>query len=152
MFFLKTYIIIFFHEITLLFFSFQYYCEQCWANIHSRPGREFHKPLVKEGADRPRTVPFRWCQGDKLPCVYGNIFLSFKKNLPNFLFCGKKKKKKPGQRFLRQPIFSQKQEIETFLKNLEVLSISFKITIFGSPKNNVKKLLSFANSCHPPLM
>jgi cytoplasmic polyadenylation element-binding protein len=39
----------------------QYYCEQCWANIHSRPGREFHKPLVKEGADRPRTVPFRWC-------------------------------------------------------------------------------------------
>lgn len=39
----------------------QYYCEQCWAQIHSRPGREFHKPLVKEGADRPRTVPFRWC-------------------------------------------------------------------------------------------
>jgi len=39
----------------------QYYCEHCWAQIHSRPGREFHKPLVKEGADRPRTVPFRWC-------------------------------------------------------------------------------------------
>jgi len=39
----------------------QYYCEQCWASIHSRPGREFHKPLVKEGADRPRAVPFRWC-------------------------------------------------------------------------------------------
>jgi len=39
----------------------QYYCEQCWATIHSRPGREFHKPLVKEGADRTRTVPFRWC-------------------------------------------------------------------------------------------
>ncbi|XP_076316984.1 cytoplasmic polyadenylation element-binding protein 3-like isoform X1 [Tachypleus tridentatus] len=38
----------------------QYYCEQCWAAIHSRPGREFHKPLVKEGADRPRAVPFRW--------------------------------------------------------------------------------------------
>ncbi|PFX16393.1 cytoplasmic polyadenylation element-binding protein 2-like [Stylophora pistillata] len=38
----------------------QYYCEQCWAIIHSRQGREFHKPLVKEGADRPRTVPFRW--------------------------------------------------------------------------------------------
>lgn len=38
----------------------QYYCEQCWANIHSRPGREFHKPLVKEGADRsPRSI-FRW--------------------------------------------------------------------------------------------
>ena len=38
----------------------QYYCEYCWAQIHSRPGREFHKPLVKEGADRPRAVPFRW--------------------------------------------------------------------------------------------
>lgn len=40
---------------------FQYYCEHCWASIHSGPGREFHKPLVKEGADRPRAVPFRWC-------------------------------------------------------------------------------------------
>lgn len=39
----------------------QYYCEQCWATIHSRAGREYHKPLVKEGADRPRAVPFRWC-------------------------------------------------------------------------------------------
>lgn len=39
----------------------QYYCEHCWATIHSRPGREYHKPLVKEGADRPRAVPFRWC-------------------------------------------------------------------------------------------
>ncbi|KAI1287942.1 Cytoplasmic polyadenylation element-binding protein 4 [Halotydeus destructor] len=39
----------------------QYYCEQCWSAIHSRPGREFHKPLVKEGTDRPRAVPFR-CQ------------------------------------------------------------------------------------------
>lgn len=39
----------------------QYYCEHCWAVIHSRPGREYHKPLVKEGADRPRAVPFRWC-------------------------------------------------------------------------------------------
>ncbi|XP_052828706.1 cytoplasmic polyadenylation element-binding protein 3 isoform X1 [Octopus bimaculoides] len=39
----------------------QYYCENCWATIHTRPGREFHKPLVKEGADRPRAVPFRWC-------------------------------------------------------------------------------------------
>jgi len=38
----------------------QYYCEHCWAVVHSRPGREFHKPLVKEGADRPRTVHFRW--------------------------------------------------------------------------------------------
>ncbi|KAJ8950287.1 hypothetical protein NQ318_021143 [Aromia moschata] len=33
-----------------------YYCEHCWATIHSRPGREFHKPLVKEGADRPRAM------------------------------------------------------------------------------------------------
>lgn len=40
---------------------FQYYCEHCWTTIHSRPGREYHKPLVKEGADRPRAVPFRWC-------------------------------------------------------------------------------------------
>ncbi|XP_047476536.1 cytoplasmic polyadenylation element-binding protein 2-like isoform X3 [Penaeus chinensis] len=53
----------------------QYYCEHCWQTIHSRPGREFHKPLVKEGADRPRTVPFRspwrwhrepgWCLTNK---------------------------------------------------------------------------------------
>lgn len=41
----------------------QYYCEQCWMQIHSRPGREYHKPLVKEGADRPRSLPFRWCWG-----------------------------------------------------------------------------------------
>ena len=39
----------------------QNYCEQCWMQIHSRPGREYHKPLVKEGADRPRSLPFRWC-------------------------------------------------------------------------------------------
>ncbi|CAF0948642.1 unnamed protein product [Rotaria sordida] len=38
----------------------QYYCETCWASIHARAGREYHKPLVKEGADRPRTLPFRW--------------------------------------------------------------------------------------------
>ncbi|XP_041722927.2 cytoplasmic polyadenylation element-binding protein 3 isoform X3 [Coregonus clupeaformis] len=38
----------------------QYYCEYCWASIHSRVGREFHKPLVKEGGDRPRQVSFRW--------------------------------------------------------------------------------------------
>jgi len=37
----------------------QYYCEHCWTTIHSRPGREYHKPLVKEGADRPRSLPFR---------------------------------------------------------------------------------------------
>ncbi|KAI0985497.1 hypothetical protein GJ496_009456 [Pomphorhynchus laevis] len=38
----------------------QYYCEHCWSVIHCRPGREYHKPLVKEGADRPRSMPFRW--------------------------------------------------------------------------------------------
>lgn len=38
----------------------QYYCEYCWAAIHSRAGREFHKPLVKEGGDRPRHISFRW--------------------------------------------------------------------------------------------
>ncbi|XP_036403772.1 cytoplasmic polyadenylation element-binding protein 4 isoform X2 [Megalops cyprinoides] len=38
----------------------QYYCEYCWASIHSRAGREFHKPLVKEGGDRPRHISFRW--------------------------------------------------------------------------------------------
>ncbi|XP_046851358.1 cytoplasmic polyadenylation element-binding protein 4-like isoform X2 [Xenia sp. Carnegie-2017] len=38
----------------------QYYCEHCWSLIHSRPGREYHKPLVKEGADRPRSLPYRW--------------------------------------------------------------------------------------------
>ena len=32
----------------------RYYCDACWSNVHSQPGREFHKPLVKEGADRPR--------------------------------------------------------------------------------------------------
>lgn len=39
----------------------RYYCENCWSTIHSQTGREFHKPLVKEGADRPRGVPYRWC-------------------------------------------------------------------------------------------
>ena len=39
----------------------QYYCDQCWAIVHSTPGREFHKPLVKDGADRPRAMPFRMC-------------------------------------------------------------------------------------------
>jgi len=37
----------------------QYYCEVCWATIHTRPGREYHKPLVKEGADRPRPLPYK---------------------------------------------------------------------------------------------
>lgn len=38
----------------------QYYCENCWTAIHCRAGREFHKPLVKEGSDRPRGLPYRW--------------------------------------------------------------------------------------------
>lgn len=38
----------------------QYYCESCWANIHSGPARANHKPLIKEG-ERPRAIPFRWC-------------------------------------------------------------------------------------------
>uniref|UniRef100_A0A0A9Z7K8 Putative RNA-binding protein orb2 n=1 Tax=Lygus hesperus TaxID=30085 RepID=A0A0A9Z7K8_LYGHE len=38
----------------------QYYCESCWGTIHCYPGREFHKPLVKEGGDRPKTRS-RWC-------------------------------------------------------------------------------------------
>ncbi|XP_028816655.1 cytoplasmic polyadenylation element-binding protein 4 isoform X2 [Denticeps clupeoides] len=38
----------------------QYYCEYCWAAIHSRAGREFHKPLVKDGGDRPRHISFPW--------------------------------------------------------------------------------------------
>lgn len=42
----------------------QYYCEYCWAAIHSRAGREFHKPLVKEGGDRPRHISFRWNWGE----------------------------------------------------------------------------------------
>lgn len=38
----------------------RYYCDNCWSSIHSHSGREFHKPLVKEGADRPRGGPSRW--------------------------------------------------------------------------------------------
>ncbi|ESO04665.1 hypothetical protein HELRODRAFT_111676 [Helobdella robusta] len=38
----------------------QYFCENCWSVVHARQGREFHKPLVKEGADRPRAMPYKW--------------------------------------------------------------------------------------------
>lgn len=39
----------------------RYYCDNCWSSVHSQAGREFHKPLVKEGGDRPRGAqPFRW--------------------------------------------------------------------------------------------
>lgn len=39
----------------------QYFCEPCWTSVHASPGKDFHKPLVKEGTDRPRIVPFKWC-------------------------------------------------------------------------------------------
>jgi hypothetical protein len=39
----------------------QYYCETCWSLYHMKAGREFHKPMVKEGTDRPRAIPFKWC-------------------------------------------------------------------------------------------
>ena len=29
----------------------QYYCEPCWRRIHSLPGRENHRPLIKEGSE-----------------------------------------------------------------------------------------------------
>eukprot|EP00118_Oscarella_pearsei_P002922 m.12202 g.12202 ORF g.12202 m.12202 type:complete len:546 (+) comp23871_c0_seq1:589-2226(+) len=32
----------------------QYYCKQCWAIVHTSNGRQNHKPLVKEGTERPR--------------------------------------------------------------------------------------------------
>ena len=40
----------------------RYYCDGCWASVHSQPGREFHKPLVKESVNRPRGLPAstRW--------------------------------------------------------------------------------------------
>lgn len=44
----------------------QYYCESCWNTIHSRSGREYHKPLVKEGADRPRPIPYKRNNKDRL--------------------------------------------------------------------------------------
>jgi len=39
----------------------RYFCEHCWNLVHAQPGREYHKPLVKEGADRSRSLnSFRW--------------------------------------------------------------------------------------------
>lgn len=39
----------------------RYYCDNCWSTVHSQPGKEFHKPLVKEGGDRPRGAQsFKW--------------------------------------------------------------------------------------------
>ncbi|KAK3916233.1 Cytoplasmic polyadenylation element-binding protein 2 [Frankliniella fusca] len=39
----------------------QYYCEMCWSQIHSDDEKQFHKPIVKEWADRPRTLAYRRC-------------------------------------------------------------------------------------------
>lgn len=60
----------------------QYYCEYCWASIHSRAGREFHKPLVKEGGDRPRHVSFRWSwwQASHHPLHPANTFNTITSN------------------------------------------------------------------------
>uniref|UniRef100_A0A914XC88 Cytoplasmic polyadenylation element-binding protein 1 n=1 Tax=Plectus sambesii TaxID=2011161 RepID=A0A914XC88_9BILA len=33
----------------------QYFCEHCWSLIHSRVGRDFHKPLIKEVGDTSAT-------------------------------------------------------------------------------------------------
>lgn len=33
----------------------QYFCEYCWATVHSLPGRQNHRPLMKDiGAERAR--------------------------------------------------------------------------------------------------
>lgn len=47
----------------------QYYCEQCWTIIHSRPGRQFHQSLVKEGGDRLRLgiLESKWPLKESLP-------------------------------------------------------------------------------------
>jgi hypothetical protein len=38
----------------------KYYCDTCWMNYHSLCGREYHKPLIKEGNDRPKIIQFNW--------------------------------------------------------------------------------------------
>lgn len=37
----------------------QYYCEHCWATVHSLPSKQLHRPLTKDTGDRPRAMPFR---------------------------------------------------------------------------------------------
>lgn len=32
----------------------QYYCEYCWATVHSMPGRQNHRPLLKDIGDKAR--------------------------------------------------------------------------------------------------
>ena len=39
----------------------EYFCEACWSMHHNNSdGKAFHKPLVREGTDRPRVLPFKW--------------------------------------------------------------------------------------------
>lgn len=38
----------------------RYYCENCWSLVHAQAGREYHKPMVKEGSDRPRCINRNW--------------------------------------------------------------------------------------------
>lgn len=40
--------------------KFQYFCEHCWPMWHSRDGLHFHKPLIKDAADRPRFAANRY--------------------------------------------------------------------------------------------
>ena len=34
----------------------RYYCEQCWAAVHSAPGTQNHRCFIKENGDRPRAI------------------------------------------------------------------------------------------------
>ena len=36
----------------------RYYCEHCWASVHSAPGTQTHRCFVKENGDRPRAINF----------------------------------------------------------------------------------------------
>ena len=34
----------------------RYYCEHCWAAVHSAPGTQNHRCFIKENGDRPRAI------------------------------------------------------------------------------------------------
>lgn len=36
----------------------RYYCEHCWASVHSAPGTQNHRCFIKENGDRPRAINF----------------------------------------------------------------------------------------------
>ena len=36
----------------------RYYCEHCWAAVHSAPGTQNHRCFIKENGDRPRAINF----------------------------------------------------------------------------------------------